>query len=184
MEGFGKERFDALLERKEHEERQAIEHKDEPLTKFCAFCGVPTKNEEYCDSCLFHAHEGPPCACGLASKRWLCKKEGPTQGSYFYTCAKDLDAVDRCAFYELQGGPKWVAPEKSDDKCYCPGNPPAVIQVTRKSTKKENIGRKFVTCANKLSGCNYFRWYSSKATKLDKLRGARAEANAQPQHLD
>lgn len=156
---------------------QKDEQKDE-LVKFCEFCGIPTKNEQgYCDSCLYHSNEGNRvCACGDPSKKWLCKKEGPNVGKYFFTCAKDMDAAGRCNFYELEDGPKWVAPPVAEKKCFC-GNS-CVIQVTRKSTKKENVGRKFLTCARgkQKGGCDYFCWVSARQTKMDKLRGARAES--------
>jgi hypothetical protein len=144
------------------------------VTMFCTFCGVPTDGE-YCPPCLEDKGTGPLCACGVPTKKWLChKKDSIIYGQYFFSCVKEMDDPTRCAFYEVEGGPKWTPPPVSEDKCKCGER--CVVRVVRKEGKQNNIGRRFHSCAKPPGqGCDFFKWVTVRPTKQDKLRAARLE---------
>lgn len=147
------------------------------VMSFCEFCGVPMQEQgEYCQACLLNQNTGKPCACGQPSKEYLCHNDkSPISGKHYYTCAKLEDDCTRCEFYEYEGGPAWVPPPLGPDMCFC--GKASVIRVVRKSTKKNNLGRKFMSCANKPPrGCDFFKWTTDRQTKSDRLRAAQQEA--------
>ncbi len=93
--------------------------------------------------------ETPQCLCGKAGRMFQIKKEGANQGKQFYACSLPIGHPERCAFWQLRGGPDFTPATPAPPGVTCICRKRAVVVVGRVGWK---AGKSFYICADR--GCS------------------------------
>lgn len=113
----------------------------------CGFYCFVNREEEQKESV-------PLCLCNIPAQTFQVKKEGPTKGTFFYSCGFQMGHPERCNFFQQVGGPPFepVSTAPLGVMCVCG-------QRAGTGTKKlpgPNQGRRYYNCLQRR--CKFFSW--------------------------